>query len=145
MPISAFLLTTPVYISWWIILTLLALYLTEIFRQSTVGPRPGLFPSTQLNPNTMFSNPQIYCVEIDMYTYIHVCTNAICLIKIKFKLRNVQCNHHQRKNQEVANILIILFIKQSMTHTSLKCIWLPVDFIKTYGYIFTLHMSGNLL
>jgi len=28
----------------------------------------------------LFSNPQIYCVVIDMYTYIHVCTNAICLI-----------------------------------------------------------------
>ena len=26
-------------------------------------------------------NPQIYCVVIDMYIYIHVCTNAICLIK----------------------------------------------------------------
>ena len=72
MPISAYLLTTPVYISWWIILTLLALYLTAISRQSTPGPRPGFYPSIQSKSQSMLfsrklnkpAHPQIHMNNI---------------------------------------------------------------------------------
>jgi len=41
-----------------------------------------------------------------MYTYIHVCTNAICLIKIKFKLINIASLH-----------VTIIFMKCNYIHS----------------------------